>query len=496
MDLNYSSKLTVAASPVGIMDCRLKVVCYNMDYTSEDVITASYLKGHNPDLIFLQEAKINAARYIAKVCNCKLECNKESSNEFNCILYKPDKFKFRWNANSNDRMCMTKLCVQLKNAEGDLSEEDILAVSCHMPKSSLTNEQRLANAKQFFETLNKIQLSIICPVIVGGDFNCIISQKSVETNFEIPLYEVTERRTNKAGKINKNNVCIDYFAYNNYDDKVSIKISDVRADNIDDTESHHDPLIATMTIITQPRFFNILSFNMNGSNSTKIWEYIGKLSPKPHLCFLHEVPQRHHVTDKFPYSHDVIFSEASIILALDKSKFSIERSDNANKFMIDTIEVNIVKMNFTICPSHGPVIIVSCHKIRDIKESDVKCLFETLNNEYSDKYSILVAGDFNIYNIIDPGLGDIKYYEQFTIMTYEPTIHRAVNGGLDDACIDFFAYKTNADNSIIFQNFSNNSEMILECPENLVMLKHGQCYVNTKIPFWTEINRISLHDLL
>ena len=132
----------------------------------------------------------------------------------------------------------------VENAEGDPSVEDILAVSCHMPKSCLTIEQRLAEAKQFFEKLNKTQLSLSCPVIVGGDFNCIISHKSVETNFEIPLYEATER-----------------------------------------------------------------------------------------------------------------------------------------------------------------------HKIRDIAECDVKCLFETLSNEYSDKYSILVAGDFNIYNIIDPGFGDIKYYE-------------------------------------------------------------------------------------
>ena len=95
-----------------------------MDYTSEDVITASYLKGHNPDLIFLQEAKINTARYIAKKCNCELQCNNESSNKYNCILYKPDKFKCLWNHQKfNDRVCMIMLRVQLKNAEGDPSKK-------------------------------------------------------------------------------------------------------------------------------------------------------------------------------------------------------------------------------------------------------------------------------------------------------------------------------------------------------------------------------------
>ena len=84
-----------------------------MDYTSEDGVT-TYLKGLNPDLIFLQEAKINTARYIAKACNCELQCNKESSNKYNCILYKPGKFKCRWNANYNDRMCIVMLRVQLK----------------------------------------------------------------------------------------------------------------------------------------------------------------------------------------------------------------------------------------------------------------------------------------------------------------------------------------------------------------------------------------------
>ena len=63
-----------------------------MDYTSEDVVTR-YLKGLNPDLVFLQEAKENTAGYIAKACNCGLQCNKESSNKYNCILYKPDKFE-------------------------------------------------------------------------------------------------------------------------------------------------------------------------------------------------------------------------------------------------------------------------------------------------------------------------------------------------------------------------------------------------------------------
>ena len=113
-------------------------------------------------------------------------------------------------------MCITKLLIQLKNAEGVLSTEGILAVSCHIPKSCLKIEQRLANAKQFFEDFNEIQLSNVCPVIVGGDFNCIITQSSVATNFEIPPYTVTEHRTHTAGTTNKNNVCIDHFAYNNY----------------------------------------------------------------------------------------------------------------------------------------------------------------------------------------------------------------------------------------------------------------------------------------
>ena len=253
----------------------------------------------------------------------------------------------------------------------------------------------------------------------------------------------------------------------------------MRAESIDGTESRHDPLIAKMTIITQPNFFNILSFNMSGSNSPMIQEYISKLSPKPNLCFLHEVPQGYSGTDKFTDSHDAILLEASTQLVWDKSKFLIKRLDYDNKIIINAIQVNILKLIFTICPNLGSVIIVSCHKVGDIAKCDVERLFETLNSEYSDKYSILLAGDFNIYKIIEDNYGIIKYKE-FRIMTYNPTIYRAVYDGVDDACIDFFAYKTNADNSIVFQHFSNNPEMILEFPENLVMLKHGQCYVNTE----------------
>ena len=88
-------------------------------------------------------------------------------------------------------------------------------------------------------------------------------------------------------------------------------------------------------------------------------------------------------------------------------------------------------------------------------------------------------------------------YEQFTIPTYKPTIHRTVYGGVDDACIDFFAYRTNAANSVVFQQLSVNPEMICPCPNDLVTYtKHGQCYVDTKHSILTDIHYASPHDPL
>ena len=125
-----------------------------------------------------------------------------------------------------------------------------------MQYHDLKVKQRLENAKELFEALNKIQLYYVFLVIVGGDFNCDILLKRVETNFEIPPYTATEHWINKARATDQWNACIDHFACNNYDDEVNIKISDVHADTICETKSRYNPLIAKMTITTttQPHF--------------------------------------------------------------------------------------------------------------------------------------------------------------------------------------------------------------------------------------------------
>ena len=461
------------------MNCKLKLVCYNMDYKRLCKDGYRYLRTHNPDLIFLQEAQITVVSCIAQNYKYELIYKKEGAtgSKYNCILYKLGKFEQGKEFEDDDRKCMAKLW--LKDAAGNLSTKCIIAASCHL-NYKIKYEQRLENAEKLFNKLNDLQIKHKCPVLVGGDFNCDIKtlQENYSTNFEIPGYVPTERRKHK----------IDYFAYNNYDNDVTVKLSAVHANVIEGTESLHDPLRAELTIkFYQPYPFNILSFNMNRCSSEMITKYISEFSPKPSLCFLHEVPQGVDTTllDTFA----VIHSETPTW------KFSIERSHCDNKIMIrirniNAIEVTLWEMSFKDYPNHHPVIIASCHKVNTVTEDCVKCLFKILGYKYSDEYSVLIAGDFNIYKFI-------KGTEtQFTIPTYKPTIHRAAYDGVDDACIDFFAYITNPANSVVFQQFSVNPEMISTCSKGLAIYKHGQWYNGTENSTLTEIHRISPHDPL
>ena len=272
------------------MNCRLTVMCYNMDYKYEYFT----LLNKEPDLVFLQETQLSALSSILETkkdkygkTNLKEEGN---SSKYNCVLYKLDKFKcVSTFPGYGNRECIAKL--QLKDVEGYLLSKYILAVSCHLPYYQLSDKKRLENAEQLFKELNQYQLAAKCPVLVGGDFNCDIMKlqkaSSLKTNFEIPGYDVTEHRRHEAGK--KSNVCIDYFAYNNYDDNVIVKISDVHAHIINSTKSRHDPLSAELTI--SQSHFNILSFNLNRGTSPMITQYIDKLSPTPNICILHDIPQ-------------------------------------------------------------------------------------------------------------------------------------------------------------------------------------------------------------
>ena len=468
-----------------------------MDYKYESFA----LLNMEPDLVFLQEAQLSAVSFILKIkdkYDAKHIKEEGCNSKYNCLLYKLDKFKCVDIFPGYDyRKCIAKL--QLKDVEGYLLPKYILAVSCHLPYHQLSDKQRLENAEQLFKELNQHQLYAKCPVLVGGDFNCDIMKlqkaSSLKTNFEIPGYDVTEHRRRKAG-IKKSNVCIDYFAYNNYDDNVTVKISDVRAHIINKTESRHDPLSAELTI--SQSHFNILSFNMNGRTSEMITQYINKLSPTPNICILHDIPQEFNTT--FPAAGSPVVLHSKALTPLNTSKLSVERV--CCESVGSAFKITLWEMLFKNYPGHHPVIIVSCHKaqvtINNITESDVESLFETLNKKYSGKHSVLIAGDFNIYKIIkdNPNFVD-NMYKQFTIPTYKPTIHRAVYGGMDDACTDFFAYRTNTTNSVVFQQVSVNPEMICPCPNDLVTYtKHGQCYVDTKHSILTDIHYASPHDPL
>ena len=119
-------------------------------------------------------------------------------------------------------------------------------------------------------------------------------------------------------------------------------------------------------------------------------------------------------------------------------------------------------------------------------------MFTTLNGR---DCSVIVVGDFNIYKVLKehPDLDK----RQFKIPKYKPTIHRAIYGGVDDACIDFFAYKnvtSNDHDKPVLTNFTVTAEMI-ECPGDITTEVDGQCYVDTENPALAELqnNHLTIH---
>lgn len=85
----------------------------------------------------------------------------------------------------------------------------------------------------------------------------------------------------------------------------------------------------------------------------------------------------------------------------------------------------------------------------------------------------------------------------FNLLSYKPTIHRVVYGGVDDACIDFFAYKnvSSEGTNPIITSFTATAEMITST-EDLVTKIDGQYYINTEDLTLSKVHEISPHDPL
>ena len=356
----------------------------------------------------------------------------------------------------------------------DASNKKIIVGSCHLPYKTTLN-QRKQNAELLFKTLNKLQQYSKCPLLIAGDFNYDLQRHHINRQkFELPAYEITDHRR----------TCIDYFAYKNYDDHVNIQLNNVEADTIVDSGSHHDPIRATMTISTRS-YWNLLSFNMNKNESEKIKRYFGNLKPQPNIWFLHDIntPQNF-FTENF--TTHLSCSPYQTLLIFNMGTFQIQQATHST---IRSVKAYI----YEVCYQGYKIIVALCHKLNDITREDIEKLFTTLNGR---DCSVIVVGDFNIYKILKehPDLDK----RQFKIPKYKPTIYRAIYGGIDDACIDFFAYKnvTSNDKAVLtIANVTVTAEMI-KCPGDIITEVDGQYYVDTENPALAELQNISPHDPL
>ena len=86
---------------------------------------------------------------------------------------------------------------------------------------------RTSNAEQFFKAVNHLGQVTGYPVVVGGDFNCELLKKGVETHgFIVPQYDPTIYRASIG---TPSDPCIDFFAYKNFDGCTKIEVEDIRA---------------------------------------------------------------------------------------------------------------------------------------------------------------------------------------------------------------------------------------------------------------------------
>lgn len=452
----------------------------------------TYFRELNPqlDLILLQEVKFgimsDLCANVFSNCNYGMVVTKEGDGKCNGILYNPDKLSYcktnRLSSVSQD--LEQRVCVVTMELNVGCLTRKIIVASCHLPYK---DTDKICNAKSVLKALEILQQNSRCPFLIAGDFNCDL-QLHIATlqEFELPTYKVTEYRERRAG----NRDCqIDYFAYKNCNSLVNIQLNNVVADTIRGTDeelSHHDPLRATMTVSAQC-YANLLFFiNVSNKSSGLITTYLSSRLHRLDLCFLYDTTQQ--LLEKELTTCPLQWLIMKTVLGFNTKIFQIEPIHYTSP---NSIEVNNFYMN---CQRFkNPIIVYLCHKPKDVTREDIETLFKFLDGQ---SHSVFVLGDFNIYKILKRH-PDIDT-RQFVIRTYKPTIHRAIYGGVDDACIDFFAYKNVISNGTmpIITHLNVTAEMITTCPRDLVTKMDGQCYVDTENLALSEVHNISSHDPL
>ena len=338
----------------------LSLLCFNADTKSP--INKSYYRNAKPDLCFFQEikkdeiAQIKSSLLESSGCDNEYDCKflqelvtENSPASCNCLFYNKKKLsvfdnyvldersytksencprivksfeeKLKYGDDEQYRDDPTKgnplkkrICVVILQYtdNGNGWNPKIIAVTFHNP-SKYTGKTangksigRTSNAAHFFEALDYLGQATGYPIVVGGDFNCELLKKRVNTNGFIVLnYNPTIYRVYKER--------IDFFAYKNYGGCIEIEVNDVHADILrlsekgspiksesdqyyidykerycckyDSSESDHDPLRATLIIKALPCSLTISYYNVNDDQSTV--DCLAKMNHTSDLVVLH-----------------------------------------------------------------------------------------------------------------------------------------------------------------------------------------------------------------
>ena len=499
-------------------DLSVKVLCFNMGGT-DTKNQLPYFNTLQPglfDLVLLQEVRTLLFQQIFTEDTFERKFVKEAAaagEKYICIIYKRNKFKFIEDhghvlTNDHHRICL----IELEYINGPR----IIVASYHLP-SKTSNKVNLV--RSIFENLDQLRISKRCPVVIAGDFNCKLLEKRVDTSgFIVPHYNPTIHRLVCSGG-RGDDVRIDFFAYKNCNDISGscekIKVSDVRAEMIllenqttanfnpvtgengqyylEHTEYYehkavskqstldtlhksfdHDPLIATLTFTEfLPPVFKLLSCNLNNKSTEEVKKHFTNIEgdPKPDLLFLFDVHQDFLLKDILPGYKKSICSRSSIQLHSSNGLEAV-RCDTQKEFNhLKSIQVFSWKIKFRTYT----FVAVVVHKTGDTEinklKDEVQAVFDILN---TCKHSVLLVGDFNIEIL------ETINKDRFNVLKYNPTLHRVMFDGMDNACIGFFAYCMNSSSNkkepkICLYNVC--AEMIDNCP---IITKNSQYYVNKK----------------
>ena len=369
----------------------------------------------------------------------------EYNSPYNCVVFNTSKFEMHYheaiftliyyfthklgNLKLVDRLSLVIL--ECKGNSYGAWHPTIIVVSFHNPKRNLsindTDKHTIAsNAEQFFKAVNYLGQTTGYPVLVGGDFNCELLKKGVDTHgFIVPQYDPTIYRAVISGGYGP---CIDFFAYKNFNGCTKIEVENIHAELVKpehpikgcssegqyylDTEefeemkneqSDHDPLRGTMKVEYEPMPTLTISYYNIGNINQKVLEKFSKINHTTDLLVLHSSQELTSYNSSFqetsydqlillnsliPSSYKCVSTTTNTRLYYNKFKLSSDGFDHEP----DSNEIFVCNLRCTDLNLNLSYVFVEVTQPQAQEQKNFKKLFKNIKDKVSSDL-LIIMGD-------------------------------------------------------------------------------------------------------